>query len=53
MNEQRMDYTFSVFWSEEDESWVGICHQFSSLSCLEGTDVEALVGIYKLVKEGI
>lgn len=44
-------YTYRVTWSEEDQKHIGLCVEFPSLSWLEGTPEEALVGIRKLVKE--
>ncbi|MCP5206978.1 MAG: toxin-antitoxin system HicB family antitoxin [Hahellaceae bacterium] len=46
-------YTYRVTWSEEDQEHVGLCVEFPSLSWLEATPEEALVGIRKLVKESI
>ncbi|TGD70714.1 toxin-antitoxin system HicB family antitoxin [Mangrovimicrobium sediminis] len=44
-------YTYRVTWSEEDQEYVGLCAEFSSLSWLEKTPEKALAGIRKLVKE--
>lgn len=46
-------YTYRVTWSEEDQEHVGLCSEFPSLSWLEETPEEALVGIRHLVKECI
>jgi predicted HicB family RNase H-like nuclease len=46
-------YTYRVTWSEEDQEYVGLCAEFSSLSWLEETPEEALAGIRKLVHECI
>lgn len=46
-------YPYTVRWSTEDGEYVGTCPNFSSLSCLAPTDVEALAGIKKLVREAI
>ena len=35
-------YTYRVTWSEEDEEYVGLCAEFSSLSWLAATPEEAL-----------
>jgi hypothetical protein len=43
-------YTFDVIWSEEDEEFIGICHQFPSLSHLDTTEENALAGIKELVE---
>lgn len=44
-------YTYRVTWSEEDNEYVGLCAEFPSLSWLEGTPEEALVGIRSLVRK--
>ena len=44
-------YTYRLTWSEEDEEYVGLCAEFSSLSWLDSTPEKALAGIRKLVKE--
>ena len=44
-------YTYRVTWSEEDQEYVGLCAELSSLSWLEKTPEKALAGIRKLVKE--
>jgi predicted HicB family RNase H-like nuclease len=46
-------YTYRVTWSEEDQEYVGLCAEFTSLSWLEKTPEKALTGIRKLVKECI
>ena len=46
-------YTYRVTWSEEDEEYVGLSAEFSSLSWLEKTPEKALAGIRKLVRECI
>ena len=35
-------YTYRVTWSEEDQEYVGLCAEFSSLSWLAGTQEAAL-----------
>lgn len=42
-------YTYRVTWSEEDQEYVGLCVELSSLSWLEKTPEKALAGIRKLV----
>jgi predicted HicB family RNase H-like nuclease len=42
-------YTYRVTWSEEDNEYVGLCAEFSSLSWLDATPEEALTGIRSLV----
>jgi predicted RNase H-like HicB family nuclease len=44
-------YTYRIEWSEKDGEYVGLCAEFSSLSWLAATQVDALKGIQKLVKE--
>jgi predicted HicB family RNase H-like nuclease len=44
-------YTYRVTWSEEDQEYVGLCAEFTSLSWLEKTPEKALSGIRKLVQE--
>ena len=46
-------YTYRVIWSEEDEEFVGLCAEFSSLSWLESTPEKALKGIRFLVTDCI
>ena len=46
-------YTYRVTWSEEDQEYVGLCAEFSSLSWLENDPAQALAGIRKLVKETV
>jgi predicted HicB family RNase H-like nuclease len=42
-------YTYRVTWSEDDNEYVGLCAEFSSLSWLAPTPESALKGIRKLV----
>lgn len=44
-------YTYRVTWSEDDNEYVGLCAEFSSLSWLASTPEAALKGIRKLVAE--
>ena len=44
-------YTYRVTWSEDDNEYVGLCAEFSSLSWLALTPEAALKGIRKLVFE--
>jgi len=46
-------YTYRVTWSAEDNEYVGLCAEFSSLSWLAGTPEGALKGIRKVVAEAI
>ena len=42
-------YAYRVFWSDEDEMYVGLCAEFGSLSHLDDTPEEAFVGIRDVV----
>jgi len=42
-------YSYRVFWSPEDEEFVGVCSEFPGLSHLADTPDEALSGIRELV----
>ena len=44
-------YTYRVFWSEEDEEFIGLCAEFPSLSWLAPTSEKALKGIPTVVKD--
>lgn len=44
-------YTYRVTWSEEDEEYVGLCAEFSSLSWLAASPEDALAGIRSVVAE--
>ena len=44
-------YTYSVTWSQEDKSHVGLCTEFPSLSWLAPTLDQAFSGIRYLVKD--
>jgi predicted HicB family RNase H-like nuclease len=44
-------YTYRVFWSEEDQEYVGLCTEFHGLSWLTKTPGGALRGIRKVVAE--
>jgi predicted HicB family RNase H-like nuclease len=44
-------FTYRTTWSEEDREYVGLCLEFPSLSVLAKTPVDAVEGIYKLVKD--
>ena len=46
-------FTYRVTWSDEDEEYVGLCAEFSSLSWLEKTPEKSLQGIRKLVKDTV
>jgi len=42
-------YTYRLFWSSDDDCFVGTCVEFPSLSHLADTDESALMGIRDLV----
>ena len=42
-------YTYRITWSEEDQQYVGLCSEFPSLSWLETSPENALLGIRKVV----
>jgi predicted HicB family RNase H-like nuclease len=44
-------YTYRVTWSEDDNEYVGLCAEFSSLSWLSLTPDAALKGIRKVVAD--
>jgi len=46
-------YTYRVTWSADDNEYVGLCAEFSSLSWLAATPEAALKGIRKVVAEVI
>jgi predicted HicB family RNase H-like nuclease len=50
---QNDHYSYRVVWSEEDNEYVGLCTEFSSLSWLDESPEAALHGIRKLVAEVI
>lgn len=44
-------YTYRVTWSAEDEEYVGLCAEFSSLSWVAPTQEAAFAGIRTLVAD--
>ena len=44
-------YEYTVWWSEEDQEFVGTCTEFPSLSWLDKSRTKALNGIVRLVEE--
>jgi predicted HicB family RNase H-like nuclease len=46
-------YTYRVTWSEDDQEYVGLCTEFSSLSWLDKTPESALKGIRVIVESVI
>ena len=45
--------TYRVFWSDEDEEYVGLCAEFGTLSHLDDTPERALTGIRELVSHAV
>ena len=43
------DYTYRVFWSEEDQSFIATVAEFPRLSSIENTQWKAFTGIVDLV----
>ncbi|WP_165248834.1 type II toxin-antitoxin system HicB family antitoxin [Adlercreutzia sp. ZJ141] len=43
------EYTYRVFWSEEDGAFVATVAEFPSLSCVEDTQDQAFFGMVGLV----
>jgi predicted HicB family RNase H-like nuclease len=46
-------YTYRVLWSDEDQEFVGLCAEFSSLSWLDQSQSAALTGIVRVVRQVI
>ena len=44
-------YSYSVAWSQEDDSYVGLCTEFPSLSWMSPTYNQAYLGIQALVTD--
>lgn len=42
-------YSYRVFWSAEDNEYVGFCDAFPSLSWLDSDPSKALLGIMDIV----
>lgn len=45
------NYSYRVFYSNDDNEYVGVCTEFPSLSFLDADPVEAISGIKSLVTE--
>ena len=46
------DYTYRVFWSEEDGAWIGVCDEFKSLSNIsEDSQFDAFTGMVDLLRD--
>lgn len=46
-------YTYRVFWSEEDDEFVGLCAEFPRMSWLDDSQQAAFFGIVALVGDCI
>lgn len=46
-------YTYRVFWSNEDEAYIGVCAEFPSTSHIDDTQVEAFKGIIELIRDTV
>jgi len=44
-------YSYKVIWSKEDQEYVGLCAEFSSLSYLDEDETKAFTGIQELVND--
>lgn len=44
-------YAYRVFWSEDDQEYIGLCAEFPSLSHLANNQLTALEGITSLVAD--
>jgi len=53
MAQKNDKYTYRITWSEDDNEYIGLCAEFSSLSWLADTPEKALKGIRNLVAEVI
>ncbi len=46
-------FSYRVFWSEEDHEFIGVCAELSGLSWLAKTPEEALQGIRRAARDGV
>ncbi len=45
------DYTFRVFWSEDDEAWIAVCDEFKLMSFIdEESQFDAFTGMVNLLQ---
>lgn len=51
MSDAPNNYEYTVWWSEEDQEFVGTCIEFPSLSWLDKSRTKALSGIVRLVQD--
>jgi hypothetical protein len=45
------DYTYQLTWSAESKEYVGTCLEFPSLSWLDISAVQALIGIMQTIQD--
>jgi hypothetical protein len=45
------EHTYRVEWSDEDQSFIGTCLGYPSLSWIATTEEETLLGIYRIVQD--
>jgi predicted RNase H-like HicB family nuclease len=48
---EHVPYTYRVFWSKDDDKWVGTCTEFPSLSHLAAEPADAVTGIRDLIED--
>ncbi|HEX9668294.1 MAG TPA: toxin-antitoxin system HicB family antitoxin [Thermoanaerobaculia bacterium] len=53
MKEPWEQYTYRVFWSPEDEEYVGVCAELPGLSWLDKDPQTTFLGIRQAAQEGI
>ncbi len=53
MKEPWEQYTYRVFWSPEDEEYVGVCAELPGLSWLDKDPQTTFLGIRQAAREGI
>jgi predicted HicB family RNase H-like nuclease len=46
-------YAYRIAWSEEDQQYVGLCTEFSNLSCFAESPEDALRGVRNIVEDVI
>ena len=48
-----LNYSFDIFWSEEDAAYIAICPEFPRLSAFGGTPEQALAEMKVVLKLAI
>jgi predicted HicB family RNase H-like nuclease len=46
-------YSYRVFWSDEDEAFIGICAEFPRMSNIDETPEKALKGIISVIGNAV